>query len=211
MPITPEQRQVLLDRLKLARQAKDKKKADALAQKAEAPKDIKATIKVAPKAKKEAPLVLKTPQPEEVVEIPFEEPLPSAPLPMPTAPTAPTAPKPKGKVVILDENHPDIKREIEQLHAKKAPVPSAPSAPKSKKDAYAKIVFYKEPSRRKMDTLMKSLHEETSSEEDEEDAEQQYVAPQRTQRQAVPVGVRHLPQVNDRTEFMRQLARSYYN
>jgi len=202
MPITPEQRQVLLDRLKLAREAKEKKKTEALAQKA--PKDIKETIKVTPTTKKEAPIKLKVP--EEVVEIPFEEPLP--PPVTEYVPTA-TAPKPKGakaQVVILDENHPDIKREIEELNAKKQK-----AMPKAKKDAYAKIVFYKEPSRRKMDTLMKSLHEETSS--DEED-EEEYVAPppQRTQRQAVPHGARHLPQVNnDRTEFMRQLARSYYN
>lgn len=210
MPITPEQRQVLLDRLKLAREAKEKKKADALAQKVQAPKDIKATIKVTPTAKKEAPIKLKVP--EQYEEIPFEEPLPPPVTEyLPTAPTAPTAtaPKPKGakgQVVILDENHPDIKREIEELNAKKQKV-----VPKAKKDAYAKIVFYKEPSRRKMDTLMKSLHEETSSEEEDEE---EYVAPppQRTQRQAVPHGARHLPQVNnDRTEFMRQLARSYYN
>lgn len=204
MPITPEQRQVLLDRLKLAREAKDKKKAETLAAKSSAPsapKDIKSKIKVAPKAKKEPPIVLKSPEPEpkEYEEIPFEEPLPSAPLPS----------APKGKVVVLDENHPDIKREIEELHAKKA---KAQPAQKQKKDAYAKIVFYKEPSRKKMDTLMKSLHEETSSEEeDDEAAEQHYVPPPRTQRQAVPQQMRHLPQVSDRTEFMRQLARQYYN
>jgi DNA repair exonuclease SbcCD ATPase subunit len=209
MPITPEQRQVLLDRLKLAREAKDKKKAETLAAKSSAPsapKDIKSKIKVAPKAKKEPPIVLKQIVEEDNEVTEDDMPAPSAPIPIPL----PSAPK--GKVVVLDENHPDIKREIEELHAKKAKAQPAQSAQKQKKDAYAKIVFYKEPSRKKMDTLMKSLHEETSSEEeDDEAAEQHYVPPPRTQRQAVPQQMRHLPQVSDRTEFMRQLARQYYN
>ena len=198
MPITPEQRQVLLDRLKLAREAKDKKKADALAHKAQAPPKAKAQPN-AQKAPSPAPAPAPAPAPVEVEEIPFDLPLPSAPVPIP-------APKPKGKVVILDENHPDIKREIAELQAKKAP-----PTPRAKKDAYAKIVFYKEPSRKKMDTLMKSLHEETSSSEDEDEPQHYAPQPQRTQRQAVPAGARHLPAVNDRTEFMRQLAKSYYN
>jgi hypothetical protein len=180
MPITPEQRQVLLDRLKLARIAKDKKKAETQAQKAQAP---------APKAQK----AQSQPAP---IEIPFEVPLPSEPI------VAPKAQMPKAQEIPFEEPLPPAPK----AQAHKVPVG------KQKKDAYAKIVFYKEPSRKKMDTLMKSLHEETSSSEEEDE----YVLPpvreqQRTQRLAVPTGARHLPQVNDRTEFMRQLARSYYN
>lgn len=182
MPITPEQRQVLLDRLKLARIAKDKKKAETQAQKAPAPAP-------APKAQKAKAQAQPAP-----IEIPFEEPLPSEPV------VAPKAQMPKAQEIPFEEPLPPAPK----AQAHKVPVT------KQKKDAYAKIVFYKEPSRKKMDTLMKSLHEETSSSEEEDE----YVLPpqqQRTQRQAVPIGARHLPQVNDRTEFMRQLARQYYN
>ena len=183
MPITPEQRQVLLDRLKLARIAKDKKKAETQAQKAPAPAP-------APKAQKAKAQAQPAP-----IEIPFEEPLPSEPV------VAPKAQMPKAQEIPFEEPLPPAPK----AQAHKVPVT------KQKKDAYAKIVFYKEPSRKKMDTLMKSLHEETSSSEDEDEPQHYAPQPQRTQRQAVPAGARHLPAVNDRTEFMRQLAKSYYN
>jgi len=114
MPLSEEQKQVLRDRMKLAREAKVAKKK--LVQ------EIVAEPKVEPKPQ---------PKVEPVVEIPFEEPLPK-PKAVPKA-SVPTAPEPK--------------------------------VDKPAKTKYAKLVFYQEPTAKKMKKLSKVL--ESSSDDDD--------------------------------------------
>jgi len=117
MPLSEEQKQVLRDRMKLAREAKVAKKKLVQEIVAEPKPEPKPEPKVEPKV-----------EPKPVVEIPFEEPLP----------------KPKA--------------------LSKAPVPEA-KLEKPAKTKYAKLVFYQEPTAKKMKKLSKVL--ESSSDEDD--------------------------------------------
>lgn len=109
MPLSDEQKQVLRERMKLAREAKVAKK-NLVKEIIEEPKPAEAPV----------------PKPE-VVEIPFEEELPK-----------PKASKP------IKINNPD----------------------KPAKTKYAKLVFYQEPTAKKMKKLSKVLENSSSDEDD---------------------------------------------
>ena len=114
MPLSNEQKEVLRERMKIAREAKLAKK--------QAVKEVVEEVKEVEKPK---PVELK---PAPVKEIPFEEPLPSA-----------------------------------RIVKNKSPKAKADKPAKTK---YAKLVFYQEPTAKKMKKLSKVL--EDSSSDDEE-------------------------------------------
>jgi hypothetical protein len=98
---------------------------------------------------------------------------------------------------------------------------------KAQKKAYAKVVFYQQPSAKKMDKMMKQLAHETS--ESESESEDEAPAPPVRQRQQSPPPVaystiapqrqpvrRQQPyniqtQSQQRTDYLRQLALAYYS
>jgi hypothetical protein len=229
MPITEEERSILLERLEKARIAKAKKKEQtmkavpAVAAPAATPAPVvpeqptqpatpappklpeSAPAKKAAARKKPAIPVVATPIPDPPVEEPAEEPV---------------------EEEEADEDETEQEREIIQKYTEK-PKPAKPAKPAkpvvSKKEKFSKIVFYKEPSRSKLKKIMNTLHEssdESSGSESEGEAvapEPQNVVYRQPHRvNPVPPGFRHLPQfrapeVNkQRQEYLRKLALEYF-
>jgi hypothetical protein len=217
MTISAEQRQVLLDRLAKAREAKDLKKASA------PPKEPKAKTAKKTKAPEQSSLPSPTPaiapsQPEaenvnvnvSITEKPIASPpsTPSLPIPIPPSKSRKEKPVAEG-----DESDGEDAR----LSQKQ----------KAQKKAYAKVVFYQQPSAKKMDKMMKQLAHETS--ESESESEDEAPAPPVRQRQQSPPPVaystiapqrqpvrRQQPyniqtQSQQRTDYLRQLALAYYS
>lgn len=223
MTISAEQRQVLLDRLAKAREAKEAKKALSVPKDPAPPKPRKSRAK--PKeAPAPQPQTIPAPQspPEPAVQPPPEQNIilstteitaskshetslpttaPSPPIPIP-----PSASQPRRSAKAKDDDDDDDER----LSQKQ----------KAQKKAYAKVVFYQQPSAKKMDKLMKQLQNETSESESESEdeapitREQPPPIPQSILRPKPPVHRRQPYNMNtqsaQRTEYLRQLALSYY-
>lgn len=225
MTISAEQRQVLLDRLAKAREAKEAKKALSVPKDPAPPKPRKsrAKPKEAP-APTPAPPTIPAPQspPEPAVQPPPEQNIilstteitaskspetsqetiqPSPPIPIP-----PSASQPRRSAKAKDTDDADADDGLSQKQ-------------KAQKKAYAKVVFYQQPSAKKMDKLMKQLQNETSESESESEEEE----PVRRQPPQIPQSVLAPPrpvhrrqpynlntQTAQRTEYLRQLALSYY-
>lgn len=215
MTISAEQRQVLLDRLAKAREAKDMKKASA------PPKEPKAKTAKKTKAPEQSslpsqpPSIAPSPPAQETENLNVsitEKPIASPPsTPSPPIPIPPSKSR-KGKPVAEEDEDGD-----DGLSQKQ----------KAQKKAYAKVVFYQQPSAKKMDKMMKQLAHETS--ESESESEDEAPAPTVRQRPQSPPPVaystlapqrqpvrRQQPyniqtQSQQRTDYLRQLALSYYS
>ncbi len=129
MPVSPEQRKILLERLEMARKAKAQKAEGAAT--AAAPVERK---KVAPVSKPAQPQAAPPPppQPQQHEAEEYDE------------PPAEEAPK---------------KVWSRPRHADSAPAhhSSDQKAPSTKKNKYMKVVFYSEPPKSKVENLLKSL------------------------------------------------------
>jgi len=146
-PLTQEQKDALVLRLKIAREAKEKKMAE---QHVEKIKKLKAKEK------------------EEIKEagIEIEEPKAKEPPKVQTEPKAlPPAPK-----VVPEQVAPEVeqlKTEIPKVAAKVKSPKKSPKATKAGKEKYAKLVFYKEPSAKKMKKMQSVLGLSSDSEDEE--------------------------------------------
>ena len=128
-PLTEEQKNALIERLKKAREAKQAEEDNKIAE-----KKSKAEKKIKPKEVEEKPV-------ETVPKV--SEPVPKA---------APSVPVPKAPVPV----------EVEQ-----PVIPKAPQLkPKPAKEKYAKLVFYKEPSAKKLKRMQSMMG--VSSDDDDE-------------------------------------------
>ncbi len=221
MTISEEQRQVLLDRLAKAREAKEAKKA------LNAPSDPTPPKPRKSRAKPKADPVPPSP--------------PTIPPPTQSSPEIPVQP-PADQNIILSTTEITASKSPENLTTtSSAPIPIPPSKSrkpkpveseddediglsqkqKQQKKAYAKVVFYQQPSAKKMDKIMKQLHNETSDSESESEDE----APPQPQRDHQAIA-RHLPpqpvvhrrqpyqqphQSQQRTDYLRQLALHFYS
>ena len=228
MTISAEQRQVLLDRLAKAREAKDAKKASAppkepkakTAKKTKAPEQSslpsqpQVTASSPPATEAESVLVRKANETSgaslnvSITEKPIASPpsTPSLPIPIPPSKSR------KEKPVAEEDESDDAGLSQKQ---------------KAQKKAYAKVVFYQQPSAKKMDKMMKQLAHETS--ESESESEDEAPAPPVRQRPQSPPPVaystlapqrqpvrRQQPyniqtQSQQRTDYLRQLALAYYS
>jgi hypothetical protein len=247
MPISEEQRKILLERLEKARQAKEIKKQEA---KSSAEKE--APLKKAHQKKQErsaaaaaaaaaAPAPAPTPViPSSVVtdskgnDIPFDA----------KGHNGPPAPEPVTKVLDIAGNEVSlptlIKQEKQEKQEKREKVEKdddLSQKQKSQKKAYAKVVFYEKPSKRETERMMRTIHDESSSEEevDDEPTEQELVkkivekygyklpeTPQQQRQQQqkqVPPSLRGHPafrpspspsQQAQRLEYLKELSRQYF-
>ena len=128
MPVSPEQRKILLERLEMARKAKAQKAEGAAT--ASAPVERKKVAPVSKSAQPQAPPPPPQPQQheaEEYVEPPAEE---------------------TPKKVWSRPRHAD---------SAPAQHSSDQKAPTTKKNKYMKVVFYSEPPKSKVENLLKSL------------------------------------------------------
>lgn len=215
MTISAEQRQVLLDRLAKAREAKDAKKASAppkepkakTAKKTKAPEQSSSQLPP-PAIASSAPATEAESVNVSITEKPIASPpsTPSLPIPIPPSKSR------KEKPVAEEDESDDAGLSQKQ---------------KAQKKAYAKVVFYQQPSAKKMDKMMKQLAHETS--ESESESEDEAPAPPTRQRPQSPPPVaystlapqrqpvrRQQPyniqtQSQQRTDYLRQLALAYYS
>jgi hypothetical protein len=197
MAISPEQRAILIERLKKAQEAK-RAKAEARKSAAAAPPSPKAE----PKPPK-APKAPKAPKPEKVEkeekgekgeieekEIEIEEPKPT-----PIVQEIYHVDK-KGTYVEITAAPPY--GEPEMLKKRAASKPIDIPAPKATKDkGYMKLKFYKEPSQKVLKKIMK-IHDDTSSDDDDEE-------------EALPAPPPQKSQVDAKKEHMKKLADFYFN
>lgn len=149
MAISEQQRAILIERLKKAQEAK---RAKAAARKAEAEQPKPEPKSKTPKAEK----IEKREIEEKVIEkeeIEHEEPV--------AAPTAREIYAPVERPVADEDEKPKKSKPIN--------IPEPKPAKATKEKGYMKLKFYKEPTSRVMKKLM-SLHEESSSEEEDEPA-----------------------------------------
>lgn len=218
MTISAEQRQVLLERLAKAREAKDAKKASATPKDPAPPKPRKSRAK----PKEEAP------------------PSPTIPVQPPSSSAPPVQPPADQNIILSTTEIPQLKSpETSPLPAVSQPIPIPPSKSrkqkpveddsdddhlsqkqKSQKKTYAKVVFYEKPSAKKMDKLMKQLAHETSESESESEDEapvrreppqipNSVLAPQRPVHRRQPYNLN--TQSQQRTDYLRQLALTFYS
>ena len=173
MPISEEQRKILLERLEKARIAKELKK-----------QETKQAAAAAPAKKKEKA----SPKPK-VVAAPVQEPVQEEPVTLevtdtPTSSAAAPTEEIKAIEVIpvvapYDAEHlQEEKQEIREKPIKEKKIfkmdedledDNKSQKQKAQKKAYAKVVFYEKPSKAESKRLMKSIHNEESSDEEEED------------------------------------------
>ena len=172
MPISEEQRKILLERLEKARQAKELKKQETK-QAAAAPK------KRAPPKPKAAPVPV---QEEEQVTLEVKDTLTSSVA-------APTETKPLEVIPVVVPYDAEHLQEQEIQEKREKPIKEKKifkmdedleddhksQKQKQQKKAYAKVVFYEKPSKAESKRLMKSIHDEESSEEEEEEDEEAMV------------------------------------
>lgn len=172
MPISEEQRKILLERLEKARQAKELKKQETK-QAAAAPK------KRAPPKPKAAPVPV---QEEEPVTLEVKDTLTSSVA-------APTETKPLEVIPVVVPYDAEHLQEQEIQEKREKPIKEKKifkmdedleddhksQKQKQQKKAYAKVVFYEKPSKAESKRLMKSIHDEESSEEEEEEDEEAMV------------------------------------
>lgn len=184
MAISPEQRAILIERLKKAQEAK---RVKAEARKAAAAAVVEAAPPPKPKAdpKPKAPKVEKQEKRENIVnEIEKEEPPKVTPIVQEIY-----AKEQKGTYVgIPDAENEIIVKPIPPPKSKPMDIPKA-----TKEKGYMKLKFYKEPSQKVLKRIM-SIHDETSSEEEEEE-------------QAPPPP----SQADAKKAHMKQLADYYFN
>jgi len=144
-PLTQEQKDALVLRLKIAREAKEKKMAE---QHVEKIKKLKAKEK------------------EEIKEAGIEVEEPKAKEPPKVEPKAKeVAPK-----VVPEQAAPEVeqlKTEIPKVAAKVKSPKKSPKVTKAGKEKYAKLVFYKEPSAKKMKKMQSVLGLSSDSEDEE--------------------------------------------
>jgi hypothetical protein len=196
MAISPEQRAILIERLKKAQEAKrvkaEARKAAAAAPAPPSPPSPKAEPKP-PKVEKPKPAPKKVEKVEtreiEENEIDNEEP-------------------PEHTPVVQEIYHRDKKGtfveitalpygEPEMLKKRSKPI-DIPVTPKASKDkGYMKLKFYKEPSQKVLKKIMK-IHDESSSEEEEEEERLPPPPPQPSQADA-------------KKQHMKELANYYFN
>jgi hypothetical protein len=205
MAISPEQRAILIERLKKAQEAK---KAKAEARKAEAEKAPK--VKAEPKPKAE-PKAKAKPDPKPA---PVAEPVPE-PEPPKEESESEEVDLPKATPVVQEIYHKDKKGTFVEITASERPpwgdpetlkkrAPSKPidiPPPKPTKDkGYMKLKFYKEPSQKVLKKIMK-IHDESSSSEEEEEEE------------ATPPPVRNVSQsqADAKKTHMKELAKFYFD
>lgn len=187
MAISPEQRAILIERLKKAQEAKrvkaEARKAAAAAVEATPPPPPKPKAEPKPKA----PKVEKEEKRENIEkEIENEE------LPKPTPVVQEIyAKEQKGTYVGI----PDAEKEIIVKPPKSKPMDIPP--PKTKEKGYMKLKFYKEPSQKVLKKLM-SIHDESSSEEEEEE-------------EPTPPPQQQPSQADAKKAHMKQLADYYFN
>ena len=153
----------------------------------------------------------------------------------------PPAPEPVTKVTDIAGNEVSlpapIKHEKQEKREKFEKDDELSQKQKSQKKAYAKVVFYEKPSKRETERMMKTLHEESSSEEevDDEPTEQELVKKivekygyklpdtpqqqrQQQQKQVAPSlrghpAFRQPPspsQQAQRMEYLKELSRQYF-
>jgi hypothetical protein len=189
MAISPEQRAILIERLKKAQEAKrvkaEARKAAAAAPAPPSPPSPKAEPKP-PKIEKPKPAPKKVEKVEtreiEENEIDNEEP-------------------PELTPVVQEIYHADKKgtfveiTAIPQRRSKPIDIPVTPKASKDK--GYMKLKFYKEPSQKVLKKIMK-IHDESSSEEEEEEERLPPPPPQPSQADA-------------KKQHMKELANYYFN
>tara|TARA_R110000868_G_scaffold411754_1_gene708874 strand:+ start:11259 stop:11801 length:543 start_codon:yes stop_codon:yes gene_type:complete len=150
MPITEDAKDLLRERLKVARQAKlDKKnKVTEALNKPVAPPPAPAIVAAKPPAAEHAPEVAPlTPAVETKPTVAINQPIDSVAI-LPKAS--------KGSVA----NKPPLERGLAGLPSPKAPVVKA-------KNKYAKLVFYQEPTSKKMKKLTKLMDNSSDSEDDD--------------------------------------------
>lgn len=243
MPISEEQRKILLERLEKARQAKEIKKQEA---KSSAEKEEKTKKVTAPKKEKVAAAAA-------AAAAPASAPAPVIPSSVVTdskgndiimdhkGHNGPPAPEPVTKVLDIAGNEMSlptlIKQEKQEKREKVEKDDELSQKQKSQKKAYAKVVFYEKPSKRETERMMRTIHDESSSEEevDDEPTEQELVkkivekygyklpdTPQQQRQQQqkqVPPSLRGHPafrpspspsQQAQRLEYLKELSRQYF-
>lgn len=199
MAISPEQRAILIERLKKAQEAK---RAKAEARKADA---VKAEAKPEPKPKAEP-----KPKPEPK---PKAEPKPApTPVPIPEPESEEEFEKPELTPVVQEIYHKDKKGtfveitasppwgepEMLEKRSRSKPIDIPPPKP-SKDKGYMKLKFYKEPSQKVLKKIMKIHDESSSSEEEEEEAP------------PAPPPVQKPSQAEAKKAHMKELAKYYFD
>jgi len=188
MAISEQQRAVLIERLKNAREAKKAAKEAAV----KAPKEPKA-----PKAPKEPEP--KAPEPK------APEPKAVEPEPVPPTPTPVVHeiydPAQKGTLVKLPNAEEEI---IIRAPPKAKSKPIDIPAPAKKQKGYMKLKFYEQPTKKVMQRLMK-IHESSSSSEEESSEDEPEPPKARAARQAATASS------DMKKQHMRELADYYFN
>jgi len=236
MPISEEQRKILLERLEKARQAKEIKKQEA---KSSAEKAEKTKKTPAPKKEKVEAVAA---APEPVIPSSVVTDSKGNDIVMDTkGHNGPPAPEPVTKVTDIAGNEVSlpapVKHEKQEKREKVEKDDELSQKQKSQKKAYAKVVFYEKPTKRETERMMKTLHEESSSEEevDDQPTEQELVKKivekygyklpdtpqqqrQQQQKQVAPSlrghpAFRQAPspsQQAQRLEYLKELSRQYF-
>jgi len=194
MAISEQQRAVLIERLKNAREAKKAAKEAAV----KAPKEPKA-----PKAPKEpepkAPEP-KAPEPKTAEPVPVSEPEPVPPTPTPVVHEI-YDPAQKGTLVKLPNAEEEI---IIRAPPKAKSKPIDIPVPAKKQKGYMKLKFYEQPSKKVMKRLM-TIHESSSSSEEESSEDEPEPPKARAARQAATASS------DMKRQHMRELADYYFN
>lgn len=200
MAISPEQRAILIERLKKAQEAKrvkaEARKAAAAAPAPPSPPTPKAEAKP-PKVEKPKPAPKKVEKEEkreieEKEEIEIEEPIPT-----PVVQEIYHRDK-KGtfvEITALPYGEPEVLEKMKR--SKPIDIPATPKATKDK--GYMKLKFYKEPSQKVLKKIMK-IHDESSSEEEEEEMLPPPPPPKPQPSQA-----------DAKKQHMKELANYYFN
>ena len=211
MPISEEQRKILLERLEKARAAKELKKQE--------------TKQAAPAPKKRAPpkpKVEPVPIQEEPVTLEVKDTLTSSAV-------APTETEPLEVVPVVVPDKIEEKQEKREKPVKEKKIfkmdedmedDHKSQKQKQQKKAYAKVVFYEKPSKAESKRLMKAIHEEESSEEEEEEEDEEAMVKDLLHRYGhrivsnnappVPMQLRGHPQFRTHTDPTALASRNQY-
>jgi hypothetical protein len=218
MPISEEQRKILLERLEKARTAKELKKQETK-QAAAAPK---------PRAKPK-PKVEPVPIQEEPITLEVKDTLTSSAV-------APTETKPLEVIPVVvpyDAEHLAEAQQQEKQEKREKPIKEKKifkmdeeieddhksQKQKQQKKAYAKVVFYEKPSKAESKRLMKAVHEEESSEEEEEEEDEEQMVKDLLHRYGhrivpanipMPMQLRGHPQFRTHTDPAALASRNQY-
>ena len=212
MPISEEQRKILLERLEKARAAKELKKQE--------------TKQAAPAPKKRAP-----PKPKVVAEEPAE---PAEPVTLEVKDTltssavAPTETEPLEVIPVVVPDKIEEKQEKREKPLKEKKIfkmdedmedDHKSQKQKQQKKAYAKVVFYEKPSKAESKRLMKAIHEEESSEEEEDEEDEEAMVKDLLHRYGhrivsnnapIPMQLRGHPQFRTHTDPNALASRNQY-